>query len=145
MIALTRTWQSLLKCNKRWDKISMQWVMHTYHGGWHIFVVWYFKYAGQSYLVVGYHGLKQNGKDFSQLGKHFRQQIYCIKDEPDLLAIMCSYQSWDQSNSSKIISIPYNQNYWQALYLTIYSKNAIDRILHWQFWVLCGNIPMVIA
>ena len=32
--------------------------------------------------------------------------------------------------------IPYNQKYWQALYLAICSKSAIDRILNWQFWVL---------
>ena len=29
-------------------------------------------------------------------------------------------------------NIPYNQNYWQALYLVIYSKNVIDGILNWQ-------------
>ena len=32
-----------------------------------------------------------------------------------------------------------------ALYLAIYSKNIIDGILNWQFWVLYGKISMVIV
>ena len=42
-------------------------------------------------------------------------------------------------------NIPYNQNYWWALYLAIYSKNAIDGILNWQFWVFYGKKSMVIV
>ena len=41
------------------------------------------------------------------------------------------------------MKVPYNQNYWQALHLAIYSKNAIGGILHWQFWVLYGKKFMV--
>ena len=37
---------------------------------------------------------------------------------------------WKSSYSQ--LAIPYNQNYWQALYLAIYSKNAIDGILNWR-------------
>ena len=43
------------------------------------------------------------------------------------------------------IYVPYNQNYWRALYLAIYSKIAIDRILNWQFCVLYGKKSMVIV
>ena len=43
------------------------------------------------------------------------------------------------------IEVPYNQDYWWALYLTIYSKNAIDGILNWWFWLLYGKKSMVIV
>ena len=39
---------------------------------------------GQSYLVVGYCGLKQNGKELSQPGKRFTQQIFFVNDKTDL-------------------------------------------------------------
>ena len=45
-------------------------------------MVWYFKYTGQSYPVVGYHGLKWNGKDFSQPEKPFyATNMFFINDE----------------------------------------------------------------
>ena len=40
-------------------------------------------------------------------------------------------------------SILYNQNYWWALYLAIYSKNSIDETLNWRFWVLYGKKSMI--
>ena len=40
--------------------------------------------------------------------------------------------------------IPYNQSYWRALHLAIYSKMAIDRILNWWFCILYRKKSMVI-
>ena len=34
---------------------------------------------------------------------------------------------------SRCMHILYSQNYWLTLYLMIYTKNAIDGILNWQF------------
>ena len=38
---------------------------------------------------------------------------------------------------------PYNQNYRRALYLAICSKNTINGIINWRFWVLYGKKLML--
>ena len=43
------------------------------------------------------------------------------------ILLMLAISSTDQ------FKVAYNQNYWRALYLAIYSKNAIDEILNWRF------------
>ena len=43
----------------------------------------------------------------------------------------------------KFFKLPYNQNYWQVLYLAICSKNAIDRVLNGRFCILYGKKPML--
>ena len=45
-----------------------------------IFVEWYFKCMKTIYIVVGYHGLKQNRKDIRQLGDYLHNILWLINE-----------------------------------------------------------------
>ena len=43
-----------------------------------IFMKWYFKCMKTIYIVIGYHSLKQDGKDISQLGDRLHNILWLI-------------------------------------------------------------------
>ena len=45
-----------------------------------IFVEWYFKCMKTIYIAVGYHGLKQNVKEISQLGDRLHNILWLINE-----------------------------------------------------------------